>query len=105
MGKLTDSNFYVWRQKIQLLLTLKDVDQQITDEDPSDSSTEESRKKWLRDGYKAKALIGLSLPNKHLERVRDFEAATDMWKAILKVFERHTLLNILAALANSTPLP
>ena len=97
MEKLTDSNFYVWKQKIQLLLSLKDVDQQITDDAPSDPSTEESRRKWLRDDNRAKALIGLSLSDEHLEHVRDAKTAKDMWQAILNVFERHTLLNRLAA--------
>ena len=29
--KLTDSNFYVWKQKIQLLLALKDVSEHVTE--------------------------------------------------------------------------
>ena len=95
--KLTDSNFYVWKQRIQLLLALRDVDQHITDDAPADSETEEYRKRWLRGDNKAKAIIGLSLSDEHLEHVRDVDTARDMWQAILNVFERHTLLNKLAA--------
>ena len=97
IDKLTDSNFYVWKQKIQLLLALRDVDQYIIEgRVPSDENPDE-RRKWIRGDSKAKALIGLSLSDEHLEHVRDAETAREMWESILNVFERHTLLNKLAA--------
>ena len=97
IDKLTDANFYVWKQKIQLLLALRDVDQYIIEgRVPSDEHPEE-RRKWVRGDRKAKALIGLSLSDEHLEHVRDAESAREMWESILNVFERHTLLNKLAA--------
>ncbi|CDF40831.1 unnamed protein product, partial [Chondrus crispus] len=63
---------------------------------PSEERAEE-RKKWIRGDSKAKALIGLSLSDEHLEHVRDVDTAHEMWEAIVNVFERHTLLNKLAA--------
>ena len=66
IDKLTDSNFYVWKQKIQLLLALRDVDEYIVaGRVPSEKHAEE-RKKWIRGDSKAKALIGLSLSNEPL---------------------------------------
>ncbi|CDF34864.1 unnamed protein product [Chondrus crispus] len=97
IDKLTDSNFYVWKQKIQLLLALRDVDQYIVEGRVPSEERAEERKKWIRGDSKAKALIGLSLSDEHLEYVRDVDTAHDMWEAIVNVFERHTLLNKLAA--------
>ena len=99
--------------KIQLVLALKDVDQYIFDDIPEDLS-DSDRRAWLRGDRKARAYIGLSLSDDHLEHVRDLETAKDVWEAILNVFERHTLMNKLAArrefytvemLANEKVLP
>ncbi|CDF39842.1 unnamed protein product [Chondrus crispus] len=97
IDKLTDSNLYVWKQKIQLLLALRDVDQYIVEGRVPSEERAEERKKWIRGDSKAKALIGLSLSDEHLEHVRDVDTAHEMWEAIVNVFERHTLLNKLAA--------
>ncbi|CDF37816.1 unnamed protein product [Chondrus crispus] len=97
IDKLTDSNFYVWKQKIQLLLALRDVDQYIVEGRVPSEERAEERKKWIRGDSKAKALIGLSLSDEHLEHVRDVDTAHEMWEAIVNVFERHTLLNKPAA--------
>ena len=94
--KLTDSNFYVWKQKIQLLLALKDVSEHVTEREHPGVPESDEHKQWLRSDNKAKAIIGLSLSDEHLEHVRDCESAMDMWETILNVFERHTLLNKLA---------
>ena len=95
--KLTDSNFYIWKQKIQLLLALRDVDQYISDDVVPDSTSADERRKWIRGDAKAKAIIGLSLSDDHLQHVRGLSSAKETWDAILSVFERHTLLNRLAA--------
>ena len=95
--KLTDSNFYIWKQKIQLLLALKDVDLQVIESEVPGVSDSDDRRTWLRGDNKGKVIIGLSLSDEHLEHVRDCETAKQMWEAILDVFERHTLLNKLAA--------
>ena len=95
--KLTDSNFYIWKQQIQLLLALKDVDQHVIQSEVPGVSESDSRRTWLRGGNKAKAIICLSVSDEHLEHVHDCGTAKQMWKAILNVFERHTLLKKLAA--------
>ena len=92
--KLNDSNFHAWKQKIVLLLALKDLDDLIEDDPPTDK-TELTR--WLKNDRKARAVIGLSLSDEHLEHVRDVESAKEMWQTIMNVFERHTLLNKLSA--------
>ncbi|CDF39893.1 unnamed protein product [Chondrus crispus] len=94
--KLTASNFYIWKQKIQLLLALRDVDQYVLDDIP-ENATSDDRRKWIRGDAKAKAVIGLTLSDDYLHHVRECSSAKETWEAILNVFERHTLLNKLAA--------
>ena len=92
--KLSDSNYYAWKQKIVLLLALKDLDEYIECDPPLE---EEMLKIWIRHDRKARAIIGLSLSDEHLEHVRDVQTAKEMWNTIVNVFERHTLLNKLSA--------
>ena len=92
--KLNDSNFHAWKQKIVLVLALKDLDDFIEEDPPTDT---DELVKWNKRDRKARAIIGLSLSDEHLEHVRDVETAKEMWTAILNVFERHTLLNKLSA--------
>ncbi len=92
--KLNDSNYHFWKQKIVLLLALKDLDDLI-EEDPPTEKTEHAT--WTKKDRKARAVIGLSLSDEHLEHVRDMDSAKKMWEAITNVFERHTLLNKLSA--------
>ncbi len=92
--KLNDSNFHFWKQKIVLLLALKDLDDLIEKDAPSEKDKDDD---WDKKDRRARAIIGLSLSDEHLEHVRDVKTAKEMWKAITDVFERHTLLNELYA--------
>ena len=92
--KLCDSNFHAWKQKIVLILALKDLDDFIENDPPTE---EKELSMWMKNDRKARAIIGLSLSDEHLEHVRDVTTAKEMWKAIMNVFERHTLLNKLTA--------
>ena len=92
--KLTDTNFHSWKRKIQLLLAYRDLEDYIHEDRPTDP---DAQQKWDRGDRKAQAVIGLSLSNEHLEHVSDVSSAKEMWHTILDVFERHTLLNKLAA--------
>ena len=91
---MNDPNFHAWKQKIVLILSLKDLDEFIEDDPPTEKS---ELCKWTKSDRKARAIIGLSLSDEHLEHVRDVETAKEMWTAIKNVFERHTLLNKLSA--------
>lgn len=98
VDKLNDSNFHSWKQKIQLLLSLRELDDFIHDDPPSIDS--DNYRDWCKNDRKAMAHIGLSLSDHHLEHVRDVSTAKEMWLCILNIFERHTLLNKLAARRN-----
>ena len=92
--KLNDSNFHAWKQKITLLLALRDLDNLIDDDPPTEK---DEYLQWSKKDRKAQAIIGLSLSDEHLEHVRETATAKEMWESILNVFERHTLLNKLSA--------
>ena len=96
MERLVASNFYIWKQKIHLLLALRDVDQYVFDDIPENATSDE-RRKWIRGDAKAKAVIGLTPSDYYLQYVRGCSSARETWDAIMNVFERHTLLNKLAA--------
>ena len=96
--KLNDDNFHVWKQRIELVLAYRELDDHITDDPPHES--DHHFKAWKRSDSRARAVIGLSLSDEHLEHVRDVPTAKAMWQAILNVFERHSLLNKLAARRN-----
>jgi len=90
IAKLTFDNYYAWKQKIELLLALKDLDDRLTDPKPKDEALVPA---WLKKDKKAKALIGLTLSDEILESVRDVDSSASMWSTIKNIFERHTLLN------------
>ncbi len=54
-------------------------------------------REWCKNDRKAAALIGLSLSDEHPEHFQEVHSAKDMWQCILNIFERHTMLNKLAA--------
>ena len=85
--KLTSENYHVWKQRIIHVLALKDLDQFIEEEQPTDGD-DESRINWQRKDRKAQAIIGLSIYNDLLENVRNCESAKEMWSVVKDVFER-----------------
>ena len=95
--KLTDSNFYIWKQKIQLLLSLKDVAHHVIESEVPDVSDSDDRRTWLRGDNKPKQSLVFPCQTSTLSMSVIVKTAKQMWEAMLNVFERHTLLNKLAA--------
>ena len=92
---LNDDNFHVWKHRIQLVLFLREADEFIHDDPPNDG--DDGYAAWRKGDRKARAIIGLSLSDSHLEQVQHASSAKMMWQLILDIFEKHTLLNKLAA--------
>ena len=90
--KLNDTNYHAWKIRVQHVLALKDLEEFITDDPPA-----ENQAAWTKKDKKAQAIIGLTLSDELLENVREVETAKLMWLTIKNIFERHTLLNKLAA--------
>ena len=63
------------------------MDSAVRPTDPTEQQT------WLRNDAKARAVIGLTLSDEHLEHVHDCETAANMWSVIIDLFQRKTLLN------------
>ena len=73
---LTASNFYTWKQKIQLLLALEDVDPYVFDDIPENATSDE-RRNWIRGDAKPKAGIGLTLSDDYLQHLRGCSSARE----------------------------
>lgn len=88
--KLGEDNFHTWKQKVELLLALRDLDEHLTSKPPENA---EELASWKKRDRKARAIIGLTISDEHLDHVRDIDTAADVWRAICNVFQRKTLLN------------
>ncbi len=72
VDKFINSNFHALKQKIQLVLSLRELDDYIQDDPPIDDA--EVYRDWCKYDRKAMAVIGISLSDEHLEHVRDVSA-------------------------------
>lgn len=61
---------------------------------PEDST---AAAEWSKQERKCRAIIGLSLYGAHLSHVTNTTCASAMWRSLLDIFERPTLLNQLTA--------
>lgn len=95
IAKLSDDNYHVCKSCIQLVLSLKELDEYLEDDLRAEDS--DAYRTWRRGDNKAKAVIGLTLSGTHLEQVQHAQSAKEMWKLITEIFEKHSLLNKLAA--------
>ncbi len=94
--KLNENNFHIWKVKIRMILSIRELENHIDDTN-SPAETEPGYAEWLRNDSKARAFIGLSLSDNHLEKVQHALTAKDMWTCICDIYEKHTLLNQLTA--------
>ena len=94
--KLSESNFHVWKQKVELILAFRELEDHISDSVSSPPPNDLAYDSWVKADAKARAVIGLTLSDEHLEHVRDCDTAVSMWSTIVDLFQRKTLLNKLA---------
>lgn len=76
--RLTDSNFHVGKQKIELVLAFKEVSFYTLSSARRPTPNDDDAGKWFREDAKARAVIRLSLSEKHLEHVRDCASTATM---------------------------
>ena len=93
--KLTESNFHVWKKKLQYVLAFRDLHDHISEPPPPSGSSEHVE--WQKLDAKAQAVIGLTLDDDHLDHVSECISAASMWSTIMDLFQRKTLLNKLTA--------
>ena len=93
--KLGDDNFHVWKQKVELVLAFRELEDHITEHELP--SAPDKLREWKRRDAKARAVIGLTLSDDHLDHVRGAETALEMWNSVLNIFQGRTLLNKIKA--------
>jgi hypothetical protein len=72
INKLNDKNYRTWKQKIELLLAFRDLDEIVFGDPPPDMATdEEVAYAFKKLDAKAKAVIGLTLSDEHLEHASE----------------------------------
>lgn len=96
IDKLAENNYHIWRQKVELLLSFKELGDHIKEND-TDQGDHQDPAKWTRDNAKAMAVIGLTINDEYLEMVSECKTAISMWKTVKDVFQKSTLLNRLHA--------
>ena len=94
IDKLTESNLHVWEHKVELILAFRRLNLHIGDSAAKPSPSDQAET-WLKQDTKAKAIIGLTLSDRHLEHVRDCATADSMWSTITDLFQRKMLLDML----------
>jgi len=97
IDKLTETNFHEWRQRIKMVLALRDLDDML-DEDgkPTDADARECAV-WKRRDTKASAIIGLTVGSEQLEHVSGCKTMAEMWSTLQGVFQRKSLMNKMKA--------
>lgn len=63
VDKFNNSNFLAWKQKIQLVLSLRELDDYTQDDPPVEDA--EVYREWCKCDRKEMAIIGLSLSDEH----------------------------------------
>jgi len=95
--KFTETIFHEWRQRIKMVLALRDLDDMI-DEDgkPTDADARELAV-WKRRDTKTSAIIGLTLGSEQLEPMAGCKTTAEMWSTLEGVFQRKSLMNKMKA--------
>lgn len=92
IDEFTDSNFLIWKQKIDLIFTQREVDEVIDQQSPHKKRTID-HEAWVLGHKQARTIIKLSLSEEILEHVRGVNTAKQILDRIYNDFQRHTVLN------------
>jgi len=97
IDKLTEMNFHEWRQRIKMVLALRDRGDMLDEGGkPKDGETRELVV-WNRRDTKASSIIGLTLGSGQLEHVSGCKTTAEMWSTLQGVFQRKSLMNKMKA--------
>jgi len=86
IAKLTETNLHEWRQRIEAVLALRDLDDML-DEDGQPTDVEDRELAfWKRRDMKASTIIGLTLGSEQLEHVPGCNTTAEMLSTLQVVF-------------------
>lgn len=81
--KLNNTNYYMWKFKMTLLLQKEKVYDVITGEEPSPST-----ESWTNKNQQAFAMIGLNIEDDQLIHIRSSKTARAAWESLQKYHEK-----------------
>jgi len=97
IDKLMETNSHEWRQRIKMVLAVRDLDDML-DEDgkPADAEDRELAL-WKRRDTKASSIIGPTPGSEQLEHMSGCKTTAEMWLTLQGVFQRKSLMNKMKA--------
>lgn len=95
-NKFHSKHFFVWKQKIDFILTYREVDEVVSNYNAHRTHSPEFAK-WTQCDKLARAIIGLSWSDDMLKHVREASSAKEMLESISNVFQWQTLRDMLRA--------
>jgi len=95
--KLTETNFHEWRQRIKMVLALRDLDDMLDEDGKRTDAEDRELALWRSRPTKASAIIGLTLESEQLEHVSGCNTTAEMWSTLQGVFQRKSLMNKMKA--------
>jgi len=93
IDKLTDTNFHKWRQRIKMVLALRDLDDMLDEDGKPTDGEDRELAVWKRRDTKASAIIGLTLGSEQLEHVSGSKTTAKVWSTLQGVLQRKNLMN------------
>jgi len=97
IDKLKETNFHERRQRIQMVLALRDLDEMLDEDGPPTDAQDRELALWKRRDTKASAMIGLTLGSEQLEHVSGCKTTAEMWLTLQGVLQRRRLMNKMKA--------
>lgn len=86
--KLNNTNFQVWKCKVELLLIREDLWHTVGEVRPSVPDAQ-----WLKADRQARATIGLLIEDDQLRHIKDTNSAKEAWTALQNYHQKATLTN------------
>jgi len=97
IDKSTKTNFHEWRQRIKMVLALRDLDDMLDEDGKPTDADDRKLSLWKRRDTKASAIIGLTIGTEQLEHVSGCKTTVEMWSTLHGVFQRKSLMNKMTA--------
>lgn len=89
--KLNNSNYFHWKQKMELLLLKENLWNLITEERPNQFSDPAILTLYETRNNTARGLIGLAIEDSQLIHIRNKRTAREMWEGLKQAHEQETM--------------